>query len=382
MARQHDVQPLEAEQTIATTEQEAPAPARAGPAKKLAGILLGVLVLLMIWYVVTDRMAPYTPRGAVAGYVAQLTPRVAGQVTQVHVQDGDIVEDGTPLFQLDARPFELAVRQAEASLAQAIQATDASAAGIVASQAAVTQARASLENARSSSSRTLELVRRGVMSEMQGDDARAELRTAQAELERAQADLESAMLALGESGMENPDIRAAQVGLEQAQLDLEFTTVTAPTRGAITNMQLAIGQYVSPGTPAMTFFDARGAWITADLRENQLGNVEPGDQVQILFDAVPGKLFKGRVKSIAWGIDPGRPSAGGLMQNQPESEWFEPARRMPVQVELENGLKDWPHSVRAGGKVSVVVYASGTSNPVAWLSSLLLHIRAYLSYLY
>lgn len=352
------------------------------PARKISVLLLIFTVTLVAWYVATDRLAPYSARGAVAGYVTQLTPRVAGQVTEVFVKDGDIVEPGTPLFQLDPRQFELAVQQAKASLTQTLQSTAASAASIVSSQAAVSQARANLENIRSSTNRTLALAERGLVSKSQADNTKAELKTAQAQLDRANADLESAMLALGQQGASNPEVQAAQVRLEQTLLDLQFSTITAPTKGAITNLQLAIGQYVSPGAPALTFFDARGAWVTTDLRENQLGNVQPGDRADIIFDAVPGRVFSGRVQSIAWGIDPGRPSAGGLIQNKPESQWFEPARRIPVHVELDGNLDNWPKAARAGGKVGVVVYAEGTENPIAWISAGLLRLRAWLSYLY
>ena len=352
------------------------------PAAKVGVLLLIFTVTLVTWYVATDRLAPYSARGAVAGYVTQLTPRVAGQVTEVFVKDGDIVELGTPLFQLDPRQFELAVQQAKASLTQTLQSTAASAASIVSSQAAVSQARANLENTRSSTNRTLALAERGLVSKSQADNTRAELRTAQAQLDRATADLESAMLALGEQGASNPEVQAARIRLEQALLDLQFSTITAPTRGAITNLQLAIGQYVSPGAPALTFFDGRGAWVTTDLRENQLGNVQPGDRAEILFDAAPGRVFSGQVQSIAWGIDPGRPTAGGLVQNSPENQWFEPARRIPVHIELDGSLDDWPKEARAGGKVGVVIYAEGTENPIAWVSAGLLRLRSWLSYLY
>lgn len=356
--------------------------ARSNPAKKVAFWVLIVIVLLVGWYAATDRLAPSSSSGAVSGYLAQLTPRVAGQVTEVLVSDGDIVDAGTPLFRLDPRVFELAVREAEASFAQALQSNEASAAGVVSSQAGVTQARANLENVSSSANRTLTLADRGLISAVEADNARAALRSAEADLARAEANLKSALLQLGERGTLNPEVRAAQVRIEQAQLNLQFSVITAPTRGAVTNLRLAIGQYVSPGTPALTFFDARGAWITADLRENQLGNVQPGDEVDILFDAAPGQVFAGKVQSIAWGIDPGRTTAGGLMQNQAQSEWFEPARSIPIHIELNNELANWPTAVRAGGKVSVVVYAEGKGNPIAWLSSVGLRIRSYLSYLY
>lgn len=87
--------------------------------------------------------------------MAQLTPRVAGQVTEVAVQAGDT------LAQLDPRPFDLAERQAEAALSRALQSTRATATGIVVAQAGVTAARAQRENVLATNARTQELVARG-----------------------------------------------------------------------------------------------------------------------------------------------------------------------------------------------------------------------------
>lgn len=345
--------------------------------------VVALLALLMAWQIASDRWAPSTARGAVSGYVAQLTPRVAGQVTAVAVQDGVVVQAGDTLAQLDATPFELAERQAEAALSRALQSTRATATGIVAAQAGVTAARAQRENVLAANARTQELVARGFLSAVKSDDARTAQRNADAQLERAQAELERSMIVAGgrETGV-NPEVRVAQLQLERAQLDRRFATLTAPTRGVVTNLRLAVGQYVAPGTPAMTFIDARGAWVTADLRENQLGNVQIGDEAGVVFDAAPGVVFKGRVQSIAWGVDLGRSSPGGLLQNLPEGQWFEPARRIPVHIELDGALEDWPRAVRIGGKAGVVIYAEGRSNPVAWLAAGVLHLRAWLSYLY
>lgn len=348
-------------------------------------VALGVVVglgLLMAWQVASDRWVPYTARGAVSGYIAQLTPRVSGQVTQVKVQDGALVEAGQPLAQLDPTSFDLAIRQAEAGIARALQSNRASATGIVAAQAGVTAARSQRENVQANAARTLQLVSRGFLSSVKADDARAEQRNADSQLQKAQAELERALITTGARDDTNPEVRSAQLQLEQAQLNRQFATLTAPTRGVVTNLRLAIGQYVAPGTPAMTFIDARGAWITVDLRENQLGNVRSGDRVGVVFDAVPGQVFEGRVQSMAWGIDVGRASGGGLLQNLPEGQWFEPARRIPVHVELEGGLDNWPRAVRIGGKASAVVYANGENGLLASLAGAMLRIRAWLSYLY
>jgi multidrug resistance efflux pump len=150
----------------------------------------------------------------------------------------------------------------------------------------------------------------------------------------------------------------------------------------VTNVTLSEGQFIAAGNPALTFIDAQAAWITVDLRENQLQDVDAGDPAHLLFDAEPGEIFEGRVQSVAWGINPGRTVQDGLVVNQPANRWFEPARRIPVRIELEGGMDDWPRQVRVGGKVHAVIFADGTENPVAWIARGLQLLRSWTSYLH
>lgn len=352
------------------------------PAARVAIVVVVVLLVMVVLYAMTDRMAPSSARGIVSAHVVQIAPRVSGEVTRVHVADDAVVQAGEPLFSIDPRPLELAVRQAEANLTSATQNVDASGASLVAAQSAVAQARAMLETTRLQSDRTIRLEERGLATTSQGDAARGQVLDAEARLASAKANLESAEMQLGPLGSDNPAIAAAQAQLERAQFDLASATVVAPHFGVVTNVLLAQGQFIGGGNPAVTFIDADAAWITVDLRENQLQNITAGDTVGLLFDAVPGQILDGRVQSIAWGIDPGRNNQGGLVVNQPSNRWFEPARRIPVRVELTDGMEAWPTNVRVGGKVHAVVYASGTGNPVAWLAGAIQRIQSFTSYLH
>ncbi|MGJ8522257.1 Multidrug resistance protein MdtN [Carnimonas sp. R-84981] len=355
---------------------------RKNPAKKVTIILAIIMLLLISWYVMSDRWAPYSSRGAVDGYITQLAPRVDGNVVDIMVADGQHVVAGQPLFQIDPRPYEIAVSEAESQLKSALQTNSSSVANISASQANVVSAESRLENTRITSQRTFVLVDRGALSRQQGDDARADLRDAEANLSSARAQLRSNIEALGPKGMDNPDVKRAQAQLENAQLNLNYATVRAPTDGVVTNLKLGEGRYAASTQPAMTFIDVRGNWVSADLRENQLGHINQGDSADILFDSIPGKVFKGRVQSIAWGIDAARPTANGLMQSQPEQDWFEPARRMPVRIELDESEMPWPEAARVGGRVNVVVYAGGGKHPIGWLSAGLIRLSSWVSYLY
>lgn len=351
-------------------------------AKSITVGVFSLLLIMVVLYAASDQLAPSSSRGFVAAHVAQVAPRVSGQVIEVMVADDAVVQAGAPLFSIDSRPFELALRQAEANLANTMQGIDASAASLVAAQASVTQARTNLETVRADTNRVLRLEQRSLVSAAEGEGARARLADAESGVNSAVANLESARAQLGSSGADNPSILAAQAQLESAQYDLASTVVRAPHFGVVTNVTLAKGQFAGAGNPALTFIDADAAWITVDLRENQLQNVKPGNSVRILFDAVPGKIFEGRVQSVAWGINPGRQMKDGLVVNESNSRWFEPARRIPIRIELEGDMSEWPEQVRVGGKVHAVVFTGSRINPVALIARGFQRVRSWTSYLY
>ncbi len=376
----HDAAGMPSSGNAQRSESGQPTPRNPAKAISLGVVLL--LLALAALYALSDRLAPASSRGVVSANIVQIAPRVSGEVIQVMVADDAVVQAGAPLFSLDARPFELATRQAEASLATAGQNINASVASLVSAQAAVTQARTQLDTARNDADRVRWLEKSGYVSASQADAKRAEAANAAAGLSTARADLESANAQLGPKGMNNPAILAAQAKLEIAQYDLASTVVKAPHYGVVTNMTLSPGQFIAAGSPAMTFIDANSAWITIDLRENQLQDVKPGDPAHLMFDAIPGTIFEGRVQSIAWGIDPGRAVQGGLVANQASSRWFEPARQIPVRIELSGGMKAWPRNVRVGGKVDAVIFAGGTGNPIALLARGVQRVKSWVSYLY
>lgn len=360
---------------------DAPSKDRANPARRAGIFVLLLLVISLGWHVMSDLVAPSSSSGAVTALTTQIAPRVSGQVAEVYVIDNQEVKEGQPLFTLDRLPFELAVRQAEVAYQQAQLGHDASTVNLAAAQAQVEQAQANLESAMASLERTKSLFERGIATRAQLDGAELQYSSAQSGLDGAKASLESAQMQLGVDTNVHPQLEAARLQLEQAKLNLEFATVVAPSDGVITNLQLGTGRFVGAGSPAMTFIDSEQPWVVVDLRENQLLNVDVGDEASILFDAAPGRLFTGKVRGIAWGIDPGRPAANGLPQNKASTRWFEPARTIPVQIELAAG-EEWPRNVRAGSKAATLIFAESRNHPVAIISRGLQWVQSYISYLY
>ncbi len=350
------------------------------PVRKITKYVLIVVAILLVWYVVADRIAPWTDQARVQAYVIPIVPQVSGRVVEVHVVKDQVVDPGDVLLKIDSSDYQLAVETAEAALELAGQEIGAGTASVTTAQAKLVEAITNLEHAETQSVRVFELEKKQVMSKAEGDKARAVVKQAKAQVDSARAELEKARQSLGVQGEGNPRIRSAIAELKKAQLDLSRTTILAPSKGGITNLQVEEGYYASAGAPLMTFIEFDNVWIQANMRENNIANIEPGDAVDIVLDVAPGKVFKGRVSSIGFAVDSAATGeVGGLASVEGKSGWLRDAQRFPVIITFDDdsasGLR------RLGGQADVLVYTSNNwiINPLGWLY---IRLLSWFSYVY
>jgi multidrug resistance efflux pump len=372
-----------AAQPVATEIDVGPAKASKDPMRKVILIALATLLVLFVYHVLSDRYTPYTSQARVETFLTQVAPEVAGDVLEVRVKDNSAVKKGQILFRIDPEPYEVSVRSAEANLAVALQGADVSVADVAAARAQLRKQQVDLAANKELSGIVTDLVEKRALAETQGIRARAEVGRTAADLTRAEAELRRALANLGSPGMNNPKVRQALASLDQARLDLRNTEVRAPTDGIVTNLRLASGQYVAPGQPVLSFLESGPRWISADLRENQLGNVKPGQEVSIALDIMPGKLFHGRVHSIGWGVSQGDEAPTGQLSAMPADQgWLRDPQRFPVRISMlpDEAKEAGIDAGRSGAQANVIIFTSDRSvlNPIGrmWIK-----IVALLSYL-
>jgi multidrug resistance efflux pump len=369
--------------TTATETVTVPAERARNPMRTIILVVIALLLILFVYRVLSDRYTPYTSQARVETFMTQIAPEVAGDVLQVGVKDNGSVRKGELLFRIDPEPYEVAVRSAEANLSVALQGADVSVADIAAAQAQIAKQRADLAASRQLRGIVIDLVRKRALAETQGIRARADTAKTEADLSRAQADLRKAQAALGAPGMSNPKVRQALAALDQARLDLRNTRVVAPSNGTVTNLRLAPGQYVAPGQPLLSFLESGPRWISADMRENQIGNVVPGQDVTVALDSRPGKLFRGKVHSIGWGISQGDEAPSGQLPTvEAPQGWIRQPQRFPVRILLLPS--DDPDARfdagRSGAQANVIVFTSDKSllNPIGRFWIKLITLMSYL----
>jgi len=343
-------------------------------------IVLAVAAVIFAWYLISDRVTPYTDQARLQTVTVAITPRVSGRLTEVPVKLHSRVERDQLIVLVDPRPYEIALRSAEANVDLAVQQMGASSATVKAAAANLGVARASLDRAKRNFDRTQEVLSRNPGALSQADRDRTETAYAQAQerVTSAEANLEKAQQALGVEGPENAQIRVALAAVEKAQLDLAFAQVLAPFDGVVESFTLDVGTYVQAGQPLGTFLSDRDVWIQADLRENNLGRLDVGDPVEYILDVAPGRVFRGTVGSIGYGVAAGVESnPGGLPKVQSSSGWLRDPQRFPVVIGLGEDME--PGLLRAGGQADVVIF-TGNQWLFNTVSRLILRIRSIFSY--
>jgi len=363
----------EAEQTVAKTPTD--------PVRKWTLIVLGACAVLMFWYLVSDRVTPYTNQARVHALVVPVAAEVSGTVTEVAVANNEFVSAGQELLRIDQDRYRLAVETAEANLQSARQTTGASTANVDAARASVAAARAGMVRADQDAVRLRRIKEEdpGAISDRRLEQAESALSVAQSQLAASQANLEKAIQDLGAAGDENSRILQAQAALEQAQLDLARTTVRAPDDGLLTDVRVDRGNFAGAGAPLMTFIGIRNIWIQADFTENNLGHINPGDPVEIVFDSLPGEVISGRVRGTGFGVSVDSTPLGSLPTVENNRQWLRDAQRFPVLVEFPLQNSGDSLSIRVGSQASVIVY-TGDNWLFNFVGKIYIRISSLLTY--
>lgn len=341
--------------------------------KKLSVITLILTVLIFIWYVASDRITPNTDQARVKGLVLSVAPMVNGYVTNVNVGLHSEVKKGDTLFMIDRKPYEIAVAVAEANLENATQSISAGESSIKAATAGLNKAKVKLDRASKNWDRTQRIIalNEGALSQADRDRSEASYLNAIEQVTASQANLESQLAALGPTDENNPDIKSFLNQLEKAEWDLTHTAIIAPSDGIIESFNVEVGYFAGVGRSMVTLVSNNNLWIQANLKENNISNISLGNEVDVILDIEPGKIFKGKVTSISYGVNTERTNAGTLPKVTTSQGWLRDPQRFPVIIEIVDS--EIKQKLRQGSQAEVVVYTGNN-----WLLNFLARTRIYI----
>lgn len=311
-----------------------------------AAVVIVAAVGIYIWL---HRGQESTDDAAVEATVVTISPKVAGYIKTLHVNDNQPVKLGDVLVEIDPTDYLLAQEKAqlmvEAAKArfeasnQNLSTTKVSAPSQISSaQSQVAAAQAVLRKAQ------LELKRQQTLSPAARNQvdldsaiadeksAAASLRDAQARLLTAQTGPQNVAAATANTSEANTQIAVANNELATANQNLTYTTIAAPIAGRITDKGVQQGDYVQVGQQLFSIV-SNDPWIVANFKETQLKHMRTGQRVEIKVDAFPDQKFTGKVDSIQAGtgarfsLFPAQNATGNFVKI---------VQRVPVKITLDH----------------------------------------------
>lgn len=230
-----------------------------------------------------------------------LSSRIMGTVISLRVREGDRVNAGQALIEIDNREAAAQLQKAQAGLRQAEQAVaEADQAGNAA-QSAKAAAEANKRLAVATLARYQTLLDRKSVSPQEFDEVKARASVAEAEADRAGKMLE--MLA-AKKRQAQAQIDQAKADITSAQVFAGFARVITPISGIVTAKQIEIGSTATPGAPLLTIEDNSRYRLEAAVEESQVGKIKLKDRARVKIDAIGGEELEGTVAEILPSADP------------------------------------------------------------------------------
>ena len=216
----------------------------------------------------------------------KITAEVNGQIVDLPVKEGDVVEKGDLLVQLNPDIYEAALLRAEASLNSARS-------NLASARAQVAQGEANQFAAAKAFERAKSLLASKVISQAEFDQNEASFLTANANLTSAKESVRSAEFA----------IRSGEASLQEARDNLSRTTLVAPQAGVVTALSKEVGESVqgngfTAGEVIMNVSDLSTMEVNVEVNESDIVRIHMDDEAEIEVDAYLGETFSGRVTEI------------------------------------------------------------------------------------
>jgi membrane fusion protein (multidrug efflux system) len=294
------------------------------------------------WWTV-GRFIESTDDAYVGGDVTVIAPKVAGFIAEVAVSENQQVHAGDLLVKLDDRDYRAALAKAvaavagqQASLANLEATRRLQQAMINEAQAELAATAAKVTRAKYDVDRYRALSQDQFASAQRFQQADADHRKALAADTKARAALEAAARQLEVIDTQKQQTQAALAGAiadrDTAQLNLGYTELRAPVDGSVGNRSARAGAYAPVGAQLIALVPARGLWVDANFKENQLARLGAGLPATVVADVLPGQVLHGHVASLA-------PATGAVFSVLPAENatgnFTKIVQRVPVRILLE-----------------------------------------------
>jgi membrane fusion protein, multidrug efflux system len=318
-----------------------------GKARRILLTLVAVALIIGLawaaWWWLAGRFIETTDDAYLQADSISVAPKISGYVGEVLVADNQAVKRGDVLVRLDARKYQAVSDEASATIAARTADLAKAQADLTQQDSTIAEARAQLQGAEADARHAQTEVARYAPLARSGAEPEERLAQLNNQLAQARSTVAAKQAALRSSETRYGTLQAqlkqaqAQLGVAkaseaQSQLDVDDAVIRSPIDGRVADRGVRVGQYVQPGTRLLTVVPVEAIYLTANYKETQIGDMRPGQSVEVHVDALPGRTLHGHVDSLA-------PGTGAQFALLPPSNatgnFTKIVQRVPVRIALD-----------------------------------------------
>lgn len=326
----------------------------------LAGVALGVLVALFRW-LTFDRNWVTTDNAFITGNILPVNADATGVVAAVLAEETQLVKKGEVLVRLDGQRARAALAQAEADLGRAVRTVGALFANRRQICQKVTARSALRERTRHDLARYKRAAPSGAASNQLLQNTEDQLAAQEADVRESLAELGAIEARIsGVTRMNHPDIEAARAKFNDTYIEFLRQNIRAPATGYVAKRRVQVGQRVKPGDQILNILPLDHLWVEANLWENRMERVRPGQEVIVKPDIYGGSVV---YHGVVEGIVPGTGSVfATLPPDNATGNFIRIVQRVPVRIALKREeLEESP--LRPGLSTVTSINIGGPLNP-------------------
>ena len=320
----------------------------------------GALVYTVNWWLF-GRFWVVTDNAFVTGNLIPVYADATGIVAEVLHEETEDVKKGDLLIRLDAQRARAALGEAEGELGRAVRAVGALFAARQQMCQKIVSRAALLDKVRHDIIRYQQALPSGSVSKQVLQNAEDQGASLDADLKEARAEFQSIEARVGgTSRINHPDIEVARNKFIDASIEFARQQIRAPVSGYIAKRKAQVGDRVRPGDQVMTIVPLDHLWVEANLWENRMHWVRPGQPVLVNVDLYgESYTFHGTVE----GLVPGTGSVFALLPpDNATGNFIHIVERVPVRIALRKD-EILNHPIRPGlsAVISIDIRESGQS---------------------
>ena len=227
--------------------------------------------------------------------------KVMGNIVALHVREGDTVQAGQTLIEIDNRDAGIQLQKTQAGVREVQDSLEEIDRSILAAESAHAAAQANETLAKTTFKRYEMLFERRSVSPQEFDEVRTKYEVAKAESERADRLLQAS--SARQKQME-ARIDQAKADVANARVYVGYSRIVSPIDGVVVSRQADVGYMAMPGMPLLTIENNSRYQLHASVEESQLGKIRLRDQTRVLLEALDNKELLGTVEEIVPAADP------------------------------------------------------------------------------